>query len=150
MLRQCSLDDITHGNITRDNGHVVVCMHYYPRFLKKELRDEYLHKLAPSEGLLKEFNAMKAKLADHNAAFRVVKYEDKFRLDDDALNDLKRLSELAHTKDVYLVCQCGPSERCHRDLLLIMAAAQFGANSDKPRLPYPTFEKRLEKALQAR
>lgn len=147
MLRQCALEDITEGKITREQGYLVVCMHFYPRYLKKELRDEYQHLLAPSEALLKEFNEMKKKLGDHNAAFRVVRYEDKFRLVPEALDELKRLSELASQKDVYVACLCGTGERCHRDLLLMIAAQKFQAPTEKPRYPYPSFAKRLEKGL---
>lgn len=145
MLRQCSIDDITEGRISREKAYLVVCMHFYPRHLKKEMRDEYLHKLAPDEKLLKEFNSMKTNLADHNAAFRVVKYEEKFKLVPEALDDLKRLADLSQGKDVYLACLCGTGERCHRDLLLMVAEYKFKASVEKPRFAYPDFAKRLEK-----
>lgn len=145
MLRQCSVEDITEERVTREHGHLVICMHFYPRYLKKEKRDEYIHKLAPDEKLLKDFNTMKTKLSDHNAAFRVVRYEEKFRLQPEVLDELKRLSDLSQTKDVFLACLCGTSERCHRDLLLMVAAHKYKAPTEKLRFSYPIFGKRLEK-----
>lgn len=144
MLRQGSIDDISSGKLSRASGHLVVCMRYYPRFLKKEDRDEYVHELAPDEKLFNEFKAMQKKLSDHNVAFRLVRYEERFRLSETALAELKRLSDLARQKDVYLLCQCGPGERCHRDLLLLEAQKRFGAEIEKPRMPYPVYEKRLK------
>lgn len=144
-LKQASIEEITSGKLTREQGHIVVCMRHYPRYLKKELRDEYHHELAPDEKLFEEFQAMKKKLGgDHNAAFRLVRYEDRFRLSDEASAELRRLSELSQTKDVYLACMCGPGERCHRDLLLIYAQHCFGAPAAKPRFPYPAFERRIK------
>lgn len=157
MLKQASISDITSGKLTRapenttseeGSPYLVVCMRHYPRFLEKNARDEYVHELSPDEKLLADFNEMKRKLGDHNAAFRVVRYEQRFCLSPEAMSELKRLTELARTRDVYLICLCGPGIRCHRDLLLMIARRTFGAEwVETPRLSYSAYEKRLPTLL---
>ncbi|MEW6056594.1 MAG: hypothetical protein AB1540_08255 [Bdellovibrionota bacterium] len=146
MLKQCSAQDLLKKKVTRANGFIVICMRHYPRYLKKELRDSYSAKLAPSEELFTEFNSLKTNLGNHNAAFRIANYESKFDLSDEGLEELKGLSQKSQVEDVYLVCQCGPGELCHRDLLLILARHYFHVETETPRFPYRNFVKRLEEA----
>ena len=58
-------------------------------------------------------------------------------------HDLERLCGLAAQADVYLICQCTILQRCHADLLLIMAHKLYGAKVQSARLKYPTFTKRI-------
>ncbi len=95
---------------------------------------------------------MKRKHHDHNGAFQSVGFEEKFFLEPEGLHQLRRLSKLAEKKDVYLICQCAPGRRCHRELLLILARRLFRAPAEKPCHDYPIFEKRMKefrKSLQA-
>jgi uncharacterized protein YeaO (DUF488 family) len=118
-------------------------MQYYPRFIKKELVDEYLHSLAPDRELFTDFKALDRKWKDHNRAFREVRYEDRFDLTLKGRQDLERLSWLAKDRDVVLFCQCASLEYCHADLLLLIARHEYGATIRSPRMTYPLFEKRL-------
>jgi uncharacterized protein YeaO (DUF488 family) len=138
MLRQASVSQIRKGEITRDDGYVVITMRFYPRGLRKELRDEYRGELAPEKGLFKEFKRHQA-AEGHDEAFRLSRYERRFALGPDALAHLKRLSELARKTDVFLVCQCAVGERCHRELLLLMARKRFNAPVDRVFHRYPDF-----------
>ena len=53
-------------------------MQYYPRFVKKELVDEYLRTFAPDKELFTEFKAQDRKLKNHDLAFAAVSYEERF------------------------------------------------------------------------
>ena len=149
MLRQASAKEIRSGEVDRRDGHIAIVMCFYPRGLRRELRDEYIRRLAPDEPLFREWKAIELK-AGHDAAFRLTRYEKRFHLGPEALEDLKRLSALAKVKDVYLVCQCAIGERCHREMLLLAAKKFFRAPADKIFHAYPDFERRLrEKSVGA-
>jgi uncharacterized protein YeaO (DUF488 family) len=139
MLKQAALADIKRGLIPGAASHLVVAMRYYPRFLKKELRDEFVCTLAPVKELLHDFNAAQRKLGNHNLAFPEVDYELRFDLNDTGLAHLERLVHLSKTKDVYLICICDMGERCHREMLLLLAKDLFGCEIGEVFHAYPQF-----------
>ncbi len=149
MLDQGSVLQAKQGYFPRDSSHIVITMRFYPRFLKKELRDEFLPDLAPNKELLHDFNEAQKRLANHNAAFPEINYEERFTLNQQALAHLERLSELSHSKDVYLLCICAPGERCHREILMLAAQHLFGCKIGKVFHEYPVFMKRLKTRRQA-
>lgn len=145
MLRQGPLADLRSNRIDRAKTRVVVAMRHYPRGLRRELVDEYRPELAPDPELFRAFRAAKeAAAGDHDAAFAAVRYEERFRLTVIGAAELERLARAARAGDVILLCQCSPEEHCHRDLLLLMASAWWGAPVSPPRFPLPLFRDRLE------
>jgi uncharacterized protein YeaO (DUF488 family) len=144
MLKQASLGDIKRELIPRETSHLVVAMRYYPRFLKKELRDEFICALAPVKELLHDFNAAQRRLGNHNQAFPEVDYERRFDLSEAGLNHLKRLASLSKAKDVYLVCICDMGQRCHREMLLLLAKELYACHIGEVFHSYPHFMARSE------
>lgn len=121
-------------------------MQYYPRFLGKELGAEYLRVLAPDRELFKEFKEREKQLGDHDRAFLEVRYEERFQLSKEGLAQLKGLSDRARAEDVFLLCQCPVNQRCHADLLLLIARQCFQAPTQSLWHRYPVFESRVENA----
>ncbi|HEX4925864.1 MAG TPA: DUF488 family protein, partial [Bdellovibrionales bacterium] len=115
------MGDIFSGKVTREDGHIVVVMRHYPRFLRREYRDEYVYALAPPRLLFEHFRLIKTETLDHAYAFKTVKYENEFWLEPEGLAALKRLAKRSEREDVFLVCQCTVGEHCHRELLMLMA-----------------------------
>ncbi|HYG75755.1 MAG TPA: DUF488 family protein [Planctomycetota bacterium] len=145
MLAQAAVEDVKAGRL-KSNDHIVIAMRHYPRGLKKPANSEYLQVLAPGDVLFKDFYKHKDDLGeDHNTAFEHCRYEKRFGLTSAGLAELQRLCELSKSKDVVLVCQCGPGERCHRELLLLLAQKWYGAKTAPLRFSYPFFEQRLER-----
>ena len=142
MLRQSSVNQIRAGQINRSHGYIVICMCFYPRGLRQDLRDEYRADLAPNRNLFKEWQSF-AQTAGHDAAFRKSHYEDRFSLSDAALEHLRMLAEWSTRQDIFLVCQCEVGERCHREILLRMAAYKFGITVDRIFNEYLRIEERL-------
>ncbi|MBI3831817.1 MAG: DUF488 family protein [Planctomycetes bacterium] len=144
MLLQASVEDLKSGAVSRAAAHVVVAMRQYPRGLAKDLRDEYLRELAPEAALFKDFLALKRKLkGDHNYAFHSAGYERRFGLSADGIAALRRLAELSGKQDVCLVCQCHEDQRCHHELLLLLARKWWQAETAPVRFEYPIFEARI-------
>jgi len=144
MLQQAAVQELFDGYITRASGHIVVAMRRHPRGLSKELRDEYLKDLAPAPDLFKDFLAAKRKLkGDHNYAFHTAGYERRFALTAEAIASLRRLAERSRTQDVFLICQCDERERCHRELLLLLARKWWDVETAPLRFEYPAFETRI-------
>jgi len=143
MLKQTSVAEIKRGAFPRDRSHLVITMRYYPRFLRKELRDEFIPELAPRKELLTDFNAAQKRLGDHNGSFAAVTYEERFQLTPDGVAHLKRLADLSATKDVYLACICAVGERCHREILMLIAHDMFGCAIGDVYHEYPIIMKRL-------
>src|SRR5579862_2820927 len=144
MLKKGSVSDLRSGAVARDSSYVVVAMNHYPRGISKKLIDEYIHVLAPSKELLDDFHAMKEKLhGNHNAAFQAVKYQQRFTLSAEAIGHLRRLAELSATKDVTILCQCASDQRCHREMLLLVAQKWYGAKTELRKFSYPEFERRI-------
>jgi uncharacterized protein YeaO (DUF488 family) len=143
MLKQASVSQFKAGIFPRDKSHLVITMRFYPRFLKKELRDEFLCSLAPEKQLLHDFNAAQRKSGDHNSAFGDVDYEHRFQLSEKGEADLKRLAHLSKTKDVYLACICAVGQRCHREILMLMAQELYNCPVGEVFHTYPDFMKRF-------
>lgn len=129
--------------VSSERDYVVITMRRYPRFIARELRQEYLSSMSPDRELFEEWLAAKRKYNDHNGAFRRSRFEERFTLDEQGLADLERLSTLARKRDVYLVCNCPLGERCHREMLLLLAKKLFRAKAEKPKQEYPIFTARL-------
>jgi uncharacterized protein YeaO (DUF488 family) len=147
MLYRASVRDVKNGALSRRRSHLVVVMQYYPRFLRKDQIDEYVHSLAPDRELLDTFKAEDRSRGDHDAAFAAVSYESRFRIGPEGAAELRRLSELAASKDVFLLCQCLVPEHCHADLLLLLARHWFQAPTQAVRIRYPIFEGRIRDGL---
>src|SRR5438046_1340610 len=122
MLKKGCIADLKSGALTKANGYIVVPMCHYPRGLARKSIDEYVKALAPEKKLLDDFHAERERLGgNHNAAFLSCDYQRRFTLSSEGISALERLAELSRTRDVFLVCQCALDQRCHRELLLIMA-----------------------------
>jgi uncharacterized protein YeaO (DUF488 family) len=143
VLKQASVSDIKSGKISRDDGHIVITMRRYPRFVRRELRDEYVAAMAPPRKLFEDWLSNKRRTGDHHRAFDRVRYEERYDLPEEGWEALERLSKLSRKQDVYLVCQCQVGQRCHREMLLMLAKQKFKARAENPRNDYPTFRKRM-------
>ena len=144
MLQRASVQDVKSGKISRAQAYLAVAMRFYPRFLRKEWVDEYIRALAPPADLFKSFKELDRKLANHNSAFYQVEYEKRFKISQAGREELKLLSQIAEKKDVFLICQCRDFDRCHCDLLLMMAERNFKAPTKKLIFDYPDFKARLD------
>jgi uncharacterized protein YeaO (DUF488 family) len=144
MLLRAPVALLKSGGISRRAATIIVAMRFYPRYTPKELCDEYIRALAPDAALFEEFKALDRQLKDHNLAFERVRYEERFELSPQGLDELARIAAIAKAKDVYLVCQCTHDQRCHCDLLLLTARARFGAPVAQLPFAYPVFEARLQ------
>lgn len=142
MLKQGSIAQLRAGELNRNMGYIVVCMAFYPRGLKKELTDEYRTHLAPHRELFREWKEFEEKFG-HEAAFVKSSYEERFELPPDALESLRRLTDLSRSRDVYLLCQCTLGERCHREMLCLIAQHKFKAEIAPLYNEYPVFRARL-------
>jgi hypothetical protein len=69
MLKQATVTDLTMGRISRDDGHIVITMRRYPRFVNRKLRDEYLTCMSPDVKLFEAWLTAKRKHDDHDGAF---------------------------------------------------------------------------------
>lgn len=144
MLRQASVSDLTMDRVNRDQGYIVITMRRYPRFVRRELRDEYLTSMSPDPKLHETWLSAKRRYRDHNGAFGRVHYEKRFEVSEPGWADLERLCRLARRKTVYLVCHCRVGDRCHREMLLLLAREIFGAPAEEPRNDYPEFRGRFK------
>jgi uncharacterized protein YeaO (DUF488 family) len=144
MLKQSSVTDIRNGNIHRDHGYIVITMCFYPRGLRTEFRDEYHGELAPDKKLFKDWQAQK-ELHGHELAFEYSDYEARFTLSEEAWDHLERLADLSNERDVYFVCQCDVGEKCHREILMLLAEREFHAKIAKVYHQYPRALARLHR-----
>ncbi|MBY0370068.1 DUF488 family protein, partial [bacterium] len=119
--------------------YLAIVMRHYPRFVPRDLVDAYLPQLAPAPDLFREFKDLERSTGAHDAAFAQVKYESRFTLQPEGESALSDLSERAREQDVYLLCQCALNQKCHTDLLLILAAHRWRAPTPMLRLRYPDF-----------
>lgn len=143
MLARIPVSWIKSGKVSRRDGYIVIAMLHFPRYVKTEQRDEYLRSLAPPEELFTEFKALERSSGDHDAAFATVAYEERFEISDEGMQDLQRLSKMSLRQNVYLVCQCTLKQRCHCDLLLLLAQTKFSAYIMRPEQSYVDFQKRF-------
>jgi uncharacterized protein YeaO (DUF488 family) len=143
MLRQATVSDLITDRVSREKGYVVITMRRYPRFINKQLRDEYLTCMSPDKVLFEDWLTAKRKHDDHDGAFARSRFEERFDVGEDGLQQLERLCRMAEKKDVFLVCQCHEGKRCHREFTLILARKLFKAKAEKPKNAYPVFEGRI-------
>lgn len=143
MLRQASVSDLIRDRVSVDTGYIVITMRRYPRFISRQLRNEYLSCMSPEPKLFEDWLSAKRRHQDHDGAFARARFEQRFAVGEEGLMHLARLSERARAQDVYLVCQCPTGERCHREFLLILAKELFGAPAERPRNAYPVFRRRV-------
>lgn len=94
MIRQATVEDIKNKRITRRHGWIVVVTRFYPRYLKRNLIDEYAAWLGPERDLLNEFKARERASQDHDHAFNAINYEAKFTLTTTGVTHLKRLAAM--------------------------------------------------------
>jgi uncharacterized protein YeaO (DUF488 family) len=146
MLKQASIRQIQKMELTRQQGYLVATMCFYPRGLRKELLDEYRSDLAPDRDLFKDFKKLQAEVG-HEQAFEKSDYENRFSLSRRATEHLKELVKLSKNQDVYLACQCELGERCHREILLLIAQKEFNAEISEVFHSYPHFLNRIHAAL---
>jgi len=135
---------VTGGKVSRRDGYIVVVMRFYPRFIAKGKRDEYVPQLAPDEILFSEFKEEERRGGNHDAAFAQVRYAERFALSPAGLEELRRLAALSKDKNIYLICQCALDQCCHADLLILMARQWYGAFAMSPRYDYRLFKERLQ------
>lgn len=143
-LRRAPAAELKAGRVSRHDGHIVIAMQFYPRFIPSTLRDEYCHELAPERGLFAEFKAAERRLGDHDRAFAEVRYEARFWPGKDGRATLSRLAGQAMKDEVILICQCRLDQRCHVDLLLLFARRLHGVASPPLAAEYPVFAQRVE------
>jgi len=144
MLKQAAVKEVKRGTLSRDDGYIVITMRYYPRFLRKELRDEFLADMAPKKELLDDFNAAQKRLGTHNEAFPAVDYEGRFEMGPRGWQHLERLAEMSKKQDVYLLCVCNVGDMCHREILMLLAQKFFDCPIDKVFHPYAKVLKRVK------
>lgn len=142
MLRQGSISQLRSGEISREHGYLVIAMCFYPRGIRREIRDEYRKDLAPPKELFLDWKAAKETWG-HEQAFARSRYEQRFALGAAALEHLRELA--ARRGNVYLFCQCELGHQCHRELLLLTAATLWKAKTSPLFHRYPVYGKRLAK-----
>jgi uncharacterized protein YeaO (DUF488 family) len=146
MLKQATVSDLITGRVSRDDAYVVITMRRYPRFINRQLRDEYHTSMSPDPKLFEDWLGAKRRYQDHDGAFAKSRFEERFAIDQAGMDNLARLCEMAKDRDVYLVCQCHEGRRCHREFLLLSARKVLKAKAEKPKNDYPAFEARLQGA----
>lgn len=146
MLRRASVSEIKSGNISKKDGLLIVTMRMYPRFLSKALVDDYKPLLSPQKDLFERYREFKKRIKDQNEAFELAQYQSEFALSREGLKDLQSLAEASKNQDVYMICQCAKDERCHVDLMLLIAQKKWGAEIGDLPYTYSRFRP-LEKHL---
>jgi uncharacterized protein YeaO (DUF488 family) len=147
LLDRASVAEVKSANVSRADGHLVVAMRVYPRFLPRALTDEYARSLAPEATLFGRYRELKKQSGHQNEAFQSARYEQTFALSEEGMTDLARLTSLSVDRNVFLICQCARQEYCHVDLMLLIAECRFGASIGKLPYGYPEFRERLRAGL---
>lgn len=138
MLLRASVSDIKNGTVTKEDAYLVVTMRMYPRFLSKSLIDDFKQSLSPQKELFERYREIKKQIGSQNEAFELAHYQQKFTLTPTGLQELRALVEVSKKQDVYMICQCERNERCHVDLMLLIAKKEFNAKIGE--LPYEYYE----------
>jgi uncharacterized protein YeaO (DUF488 family) len=147
MLRQASVSDLIMDRVSRGRKtYVVITMRRYPRFVNRAYRDEYTPEMSPEPKLHEDWLTAKRKYDDHDGAFARTQYDKRFTISELGYEHLKRLSELSKKKDVYFICSCRVGQRCHREMVFLLAKKWFNAKTDEITNRYPEFEKRIASA----
>ena len=143
MLKQASVSDLIMDRVSREKAYIVITMRRYPRFVNRLLRDEYINTMSPDPVLFQDWLSAKRACGHHNPAFPKSRFEERFRINEEGFQQLERLSRFSRDRDVYLICSCKTGERCHREMVLMLAKAFFKAKVEAPRNEYPVFSERL-------
>lgn len=125
-LRRASISEIKSGEISKKDGLLIVTMRMYPRFLSRTLVDDYRPLLSPQKDLFERYREIKNRIGDQNEAFELAQYQHEFTLSPEGLQVLRELAETSKHQDVYMICQCAKNERCHVDLMLLIAQKNWG------------------------
>ena len=147
MLDRASVAEVKAASVSKADGHLVVAMRVYPRFLPRSLTNEYAKALAPDATLFARYRELKKQSGRQNQAFQSAGYEQSFALSQEGMTHLERLSVLSRDQSVFLICQCDRQENCHVDLLLLIAESRFGASIGQLPYAYPGFRKRIREGL---
>jgi hypothetical protein len=99
--------------------------------------------MSPEQSLHANWLSAKRKYNDHDGAFARTQYEKRFTISEKGFEYLKKFSELSKKKHVYFVCSCRIGQRCHREMVLMLAKKWFKAKTDKITHCYPEFEARV-------
>jgi uncharacterized protein YeaO (DUF488 family) len=143
MILRASLAEIKKGSVTKEDGYLVVAMRTYPRFLLKSAIDDYKQSLSPQKELFEHYRELKKQIGSQNEAFERAQYQSKFALTPSGLLDLKDLVEKSKNKNVYLICQCEKNERCHVDLMLLIAKHKYAAEIGSLPFEYSVYSSRV-------
>jgi hypothetical protein len=84
------------------------------------------HMLSPSWKLLNDYK---------DGSIDWAQYTERFRREmecDSCIAEMKRIWDLSHTKDVFLVCYEKPGDNCHRHILIELMKSYFGIASSTP------------------
>ncbi len=139
MLKRASISEIKDQKITKADGYLVVTMRMYPRFLSKSSIHDYRQSLAPQKELFERYRELKKETNDQNYSFEKAGYQKLFQLSPLGLRELAELAELSKKQDVYMICQCQRNERCHVDLMLLIAEREFNAKIDSLPFDYSVY-----------
>ncbi|MGZ3774258.1 MAG: DUF488 family protein, N3 subclade [Pseudobdellovibrionaceae bacterium] len=143
MIKRASVSEIKDKKITKAMGYLVVTMRMYPRFLQKSLIDDYCQSLSPQADLFARYREFKKETGDQNKSFELAHYQEEFALTETGMHDLEKLVEISKKQNVYMICQCDRHERCHVDLMLLIAQKKFGAKIGNLPFDYDRFISRI-------
>jgi uncharacterized protein YeaO (DUF488 family) len=144
MLKQASVSDLIMDRVSRDKDtYIVITMRRYPRFVNRSYRDEYTAEMSPEPNLHEDWLSAKRKYNDHDGAFARSRYDKRFSISEKGYQLLKHFSEMSKKKDVYFICSCRVGQRCHREMVLLLAKKWFKAKTDRVTNSYPEFERRI-------
>jgi hypothetical protein len=99
--------------------------------------------MSPEPKLHEDWLTAKRKYDDHDGAFARSHYDKRFTISEKGYELLKHFSEMSKKKDVYFICSCRVGQRCHREMVLLLAKKWFKAKTDQVTNRYPGFEKRI-------
>jgi uncharacterized protein YeaO (DUF488 family) len=95
-----------------DDGYRLLVMRFWPRGVRKENVDEWDRGLAPSRGLLADFNARVIEWPEYAIRFLAEMSERE-----DSQASLASLRKHSRYTAVTLLCWCADENFCHRSLL---------------------------------
>jgi hypothetical protein len=106
--------------------------------------------MSPEAKLHEDWLTAKRKYDDHDGAFARTQYEKRFTISQEGYEHLKLFAEMSKMKDVYFICSCRVGQRCHREMVLLLARKWFKAKTDEITHRYPDFEKRISSSAASK
>jgi uncharacterized protein YeaO (DUF488 family) len=94
-----------------DDGYRVLATRYWPRGIDRKTVDEYVATLAPSRELLHQYRQGQLDWPRYRLQYL------KEMQDERAMAQIHRLTKLARSEVVTVMCVCAEEDRCHRSLL---------------------------------